>query len=295
MPKLVMLIGPPGSGKSTLAKSEFRDCAYVNQDSQGKEGHKEAFQKALESGLDVVVDRMNYNQEQRARYAVPAIEKGYEIKLVVLHVPYDVCYSRCMNREGHETIKDETNAKSALKNFFTNYIRPTPEEFPNAIDVDIEYRSPTREKFLKRAIVCDLDGTLCNIDHRLHWVRNGKKDWVNFFRNIPFDTPNQWCLDLVRAMRDRGYDIVFASGRPSDYEEETENWLLDNLKEISYFDLYMRHEGDYRQDNIVKMNILDFELLPRYNILFVIDDRKQVVDMWRERGLVCLQCAEGNF
>ena len=30
-------------------------------------------------------------------------------------------------------------------------------------------------------------------------------------------------------------------------------------------------------------------------ILFVLDDRSQVVKMWRELGLTCLQVADGNF
>jgi hypothetical protein len=46
---------------------------------------------------------------------------------------------------------------------------------------------------------------------------------------------------------------------------------------------------------LVKENILDFELLTRFNILFAIDDRQQVVDMWRRRGITALQCAKGDF
>lgn len=43
-----------------------------------------------------------------------------------------------------------------------------------------------------------------------------------------------------------------------------------------------------------------FELFDRhardeYRVLVVLDDRKQVVDMWRSLGLTCLQVAEGNF
>ncbi|WP_202926579.1 hypothetical protein [Piscirickettsia salmonis] len=48
-------------------------------------------------------------------------------------------------------------------------------------------------------------------------------------------------------------------------------------------------------DNIIKEEILDRLLSNNKHILFVIDDRRQVVDMWRRRGIVCLQCAEGNF
>jgi hypothetical protein len=30
-------------------------------------------------------------------------------------------------------------------------------------------------------------------------------------------------------------------------------------------------------------------------ILFVVADRSRVVEMWRSEGLVCLQCAPGEF
>ena len=57
----------------------------------------------------------------------------------------------------------------------------------------------------------------------------------------------------------------------------------------------MRQRDDFRPDNIVKEMILDFEILTRYTPYFMIDDRKQVVDMWRKRGYTCLACAEGDF
>ena len=57
----------------------------------------------------------------------------------------------------------------------------------------------------------------------------------------------------------------------------------------------MRPRFDCRKDDIVKEIILEFEILPRYKPHFVLDDRQQVVDMWRKRGLTVLQCDEGNF
>ena len=33
----------------------------------------------------------------------------------------------------------------------------------------------------------------------------------------------------------------------------------------------------------------------KYNVHFVLDDRQQVVDMWRSLGLTVFQVAEGDF
>lgn len=60
-------------------------------------------------------------------------------------------------------------------------------------------------------------------------------------------------------------------------------------------ELLMRPRNDFRKDDVIKENLLDFEILTKYQPYFIIDDRKQVVDMWRRRNLTVLQCAEGEF
>jgi len=94
--------------------------------------------------------------------------------------------------------------------------------------------------------------------------------------------------DDIHAM-----NIVFCSGRPEDYRELTKTWLKETG--LHYSALYMRSAKDSRQDDIVKEILLDFEILTRFKPYFILDDRDQVVRMWRKRGFTCLQCAEGNF
>lgn len=151
-------------------------------------------------------------------------------------------------------------------------------------------KEPTPEQ---KTIICDLDGTLCNIEHRLHFL-DGKKDWDSFYGACPDDIPNLWCVSLIESMYAQGYSIVFVSGRRESTREQTVAWLQQYLKDGMWAELYMRKDGDYRKDSIIKKEIYDEHLSER-NILFVLDDRRQVVDMWREQGLVCLQVAEGNF
>ena len=57
----------------------------------------------------------------------------------------------------------------------------------------------------------------------------------------------------------------------------------------------MRKDYDNRQDAVIKEEIYKLHIQPKFNVLFCVDDRKQVVDMWRRIGLICLQCAEGEF
>lgn len=48
-------------------------------------------------------------------------------------------------------------------------------------------------------------------------------------------------------------------------------------------------------DDIVKEEILLTKLVPDFNVVAFIDDRKRVVDMWRRNGFTVFQVAEGNF
>jgi hypothetical protein len=52
---------------------------------------------------------------------------------------------------------------------------------------------------------------------------------------------------------------------------------------------------DFRPDTEIKREILSTLRAQGKDILFAMDDRQSVVDMWRASGVVCLQCAEGDF
>lgn len=145
----------------------------------------------------------------------------------------------------------------------------------------------------QKAIIVDLDGTLSNTRHRKHFVEQEEKDWKSFYAGITEDLPHEWCLELIKGMKSQGIQILFVSGRPSDYRKATEMWLTFHAPE--YEGLFMRAKGDMRLDSIIKAEIYKNEIEPNYEILFCVDDRQQVVDAWRELGLTCLQCDKGNF
>ena len=151
---------------------------------------------------------------------------------------------------------------------------------------------------MKDIIVCDLDGTLCNIDHRTHFVQvaqGERKDWDSFFNGVPNDTVNEPVLEVLDAFKSgqQMYEIVFCSGRPERCRLDTIEWI-EAYVGYGYYKLYMRQDGDFRSDDIVKQEILD-KHIDKERVLFVLDDRNQVVDMWRRNGLTCFQVAEGDF
>jgi hydroxymethylpyrimidine pyrophosphatase-like HAD family hydrolase len=140
-------------------------------------------------------------------------------------------------------------------------------------------------------IIFDLDGTLCDITHRLHHIKGAKKDWDAFNSACTEDLARTAERAILLAMYDAGYKIVICTGRSENYRIKTENWLDNNG--IKFHDLRMRKAGDYRSDYIVKAEMVSDQELEE--VLFIVEDRERVVQMWRERGATCLQNVEGTY
>jgi len=140
-----------------------------------------------------------------------------------------------------------------------------------------------------KSIIVDLDGTLFVIDHRLHHVTDGNRDWDAFFACIPNDALNCDVARVVAALAAFGDRIVLCSGRPEKCRADTEACL--SHFSVDYEALYMRPDDDTRPDHVVKKELLQQIRKDGYDPALVIDDRQSVVDMWREEGLTCLQCA----
>jgi hypothetical protein len=150
---------------------------------------------------------------------------------------------------------------------------------------------------MSQLIVFDVDGTLANCEHRQHWVKNKPRNWAAFNSAMHLDTPHTDIIWMFNTLYEAGATLLIASGRGAEQRGVTEHWL-DVVAGLSgkYERLYMRPAGDYRSDVIVKSEILDL-IIQDYGRTpdMVFDDRDGVVQMWRDRGIRCLQVAPGAF
>jgi hypothetical protein len=135
------------------------------------------------------------------------------------------------------------------------------------------------------AVLVDVDGTLASrVTDRspYEWQRVGE------------DAPVAAVVTAVRAMAAAGHSIIVLSGRDEECRRQTESWLVHHLG-VPYTALLMRPARDSRPDVVVKRELYERHVRGRYAIQFVLDDRNQVVRMWRSLGLVCFQVAPGAF
>lgn len=150
---------------------------------------------------------------------------------------------------------------------------------------------------MQDAIIVDIDGTLSDPSHRKHFIEKDPKDWKGFLSSeeILKDGLHKWCSVLIDMLWDKDVKIILLTGRSGDpvTREATKKWLNDYG--VNWDALIMRPENDYRSDTIIKQELYEKHIKDKYNILFALEDRKQVAHMWRCCGITCLHCAEGDY
>lgn len=279
--KVLMLKGLPASGKSTYAKelvSKNHNWARVNKDdlrammNNGEFSRKleeqiviterELAENALKIGKNVVVDDTNFNLAHERYFSQLARYYKAEFEVKFFDTPLEECIKRDNKRPNGV-------GEAVIYKMYDQYLKPQPAIYEH-------------NKNLRTAIICDIDGTLAHMKNRSPY------DWSR----VDTDEVDPIIKNLLNTIESK-YVIILTSGRDEVCREKTEKWLREN--EIPYGMLLMRPEGDIRKDSIVKREIFENYIRDYYNIQFVLDDRNQVVEMWRSLGLKCLQVQEGDF
>ena len=284
MRKVIILQGLPASGKSTWAKELVKkDKSYkrINKDDLramidnskwSKENERNIIavrdtliMQTLEAGYNVIVDDTNFGKHVQDIKNHLFRMDNVMIELQVFDTPVWTCIERDAKR-------DNPVGKKVIWDMHARYLR---DNKPKG-----EFIS---KKGIPNSIICDIDGTLAHMDKRSPFQ----------YDKVGTDICDVVVVDIIQKYFKSGFNIILCSGREDVCKEETVQWLEDNL--ISYDELYMRKAGDNRPDYDVKKEIYE-KYIKNYNRIFMcLDDRDQVVNLWRELGLKCLQCEYGNF
>ncbi len=140
-------------------------------------------------------------------------------------------------------------------------------------------------------VIFDIDGTLADVSERIHHVQKKPKNWPAFFQGMAQDKALHSMVRLCNILYASGIQIILCSGRSEEHRDETVKWLAQ--QDVNYHELLLRKDKDHRPDTTIKRELLAG--IDKSKILFVVEDRSRVVEMWRSEGLVCLQCAPGEF
>jgi len=265
MPTAIVMKWLSWSWKSTQA-SRYKDKWYLvfNRDTARLENPtlKEKDIILLEDkfivdniGNDIVIDNTHMNSKSRFLLYEKLRESWYEILT-------------------HDMIEHFNNQYEYLQvSIERNNLREWISKVPNSVI----YQQYLQEyKIYDKIIICDIDWTIANLSHRLHYIKQDKKDHDSFYNEVINDTPIQETISIVRSMHERWYKIVLMSWRRNQTCEDTEKWL--NSHNIPYDFLLMRSWWDKRQDYEVKEELYE-KSLRKQDIFFAIDDRKQIVDL----------------
>lgn len=285
MAKLIMTKGLPAAGKSqwakeqvvrgkglikAITKDDLRKLLDDGAFSKSREKFVESAQAtliklALDSGYTVIAADTNLAPRQEARLRDIAREKGaaFEVKDFT-HVPLEECLRRDQNRPNYV-------GEQVIRRMWRDHLAPKPGE--RLIYGD-----------RPRAYIVDIDGTLADLNGR------------NPYDASTCESDN--CRDEVRdvlcglKLFNSRIQIVLMSGREQKYEEQTRRWLA--IHGVPFDHLHMREADDNRKDSIVKRELFDRHVRDVYNIAAVIDDRPQVIRMWRdELGLPVFDVGAG--
>lgn len=151
------------------------------------------------------------------------------------------------------------------------------------------------KKSLPKVVICDLDGTLCqNTEENIEAAK--AKDWDKFSATLGDAGVNRWCQELIEALWYQSINILFLTGRSQKDRKTTEDWLNEHQFLSDGNKLFMPRGKTHRApSHEVKTGCYLKEIKGKYDVLFVLDDRRGDVKAYREAGLTVLHCAEGDY
>jgi len=291
--KIILTRGLPASGKTSWSREFVKNSngkvKRVNKDDLREMVDASIYSKTneqmilnardnlictfIEGGAEtIIVDDTNFEEKHfdnikgltdafnnLGRHSITVEYKDF------LDVSLDVCLER-------DALRAKPVGEKVIKGMHQRYILPTIKEVP-----------AVNKK--GNAIIVDIDGTLA---HRCD------RQWFDYSK-VDQDDLDVTVDGIVRAYAKMGYTILIVSGREGTEEcrSKTLSWL--DKHKVPYYDLMMRKQGDFRRDSIVKEEIYNNYIKDKFDVEFVLDDRKSVCEKWRELGLKCLQVAPGDF
>jgi predicted kinase len=312
MLKIILTRGAPASGKSTWAKAEIAKEPLIwlrinNDDLRStfngsvfsgdyekliRETRNFLIREGIKRDLNIILDNVNSSKRNWDDVCKIAQEANKDIQVLekLFYTDLEELLERNAKREGTARVPDEV-----VKKFFKD-LGGKQFKFSNAKVEIFTRRSRSADRIvqpmqqdesLTRAVIFDNDGTIS-------LIHSGRSPYDA--STCDLDAPHPHVIECMKLYYDAGYKILFVSGREEKDRAPTERFYQKHFPHVQY-ELYMRPTGDMRKDVIIKEEIFNNHIKPKYFIAGWFDDRLQVSKWVYESGLPLFRVndPEANF
>jgi uncharacterized HAD superfamily protein len=130
-------------------------------------------------------------------------------------------------------------------------------------------------------VVFDLDGTIADDMKYEKHHKHRNEDFAQEALNVPV---NEDILEKMKKAEKKGENIVILTARSAHYRDETKKWLHKN--NIPFDALVMRPTDKLKKsDSKIKRDLLDEDVLPKFDVKKAYDDKKKNRKMFEKRGI----------
>lgn len=293
--QIIITVGVPASGKTTWAKNfvaenpsyvkiERDDFRYGMKDiSIGDKKFEnfitelqyKAIHTALNNKYNVIISDTNCNLKY-LKVLLEEFKYKADITLKFFDTSLEVCVARDSWRErsvGEEIINRMWKGYQDVINEFSTW------QFPRQ---EFIYSPTPFDDSLENCIIVDLDGTLAH--------SNGKRGYYDW-KNVGMDDVDLDVWEMIEASFEYGHKLIFLTGRSKECYGETRDWLFQKVNLVaSKYQLLMRESKDFRPSTVVKKELYENFIKDKYNVIFAIDDKEDICEMWRSLGIKAFQC-----
>lgn len=260
---------------------------------------------------NIIIDNTNLRRRWINNFVQVLGELNYPSEYVELkdfEISVRDAFERCQKRDktkiALEVIEEQYNTLQKEKWCVEDYLEPIYSDTEWNYKTSVKFQLPSfpiipnkPNDNLPKALICDLDGTLAHrailFEPFIHM-----RGWYDDEQEVATDEFDEMVLCTIQALADKGYQILFVSGRKEQARQATEQWLETRLGRP--YKLFMRnpekdtHDGYHDADDKVKYRIFNENIRNNYDVRAVFDDRKRVIAMWEALGLKVFNVGELN-
>lgn len=251
---------------------------------------------------NIIIDNTNLKKQYIQDYVEIFADLSVpieDVEIVNFDVDLEVCLERVRARiekpVSEEVLRRQAEQYQSARNLgLENFYDPNTQEWITKrprrkwyyTNFEVEPYEPNEK--LPEAYIFDIDGTVAHRRMRLEQIPHVLRPYYGDF-DCKDDVPDRRILRLIEILsraNDASRKIIFLSGREDGHMEETKQFIEEHTSLSSEdYELFMRKEGDERNDAVIKYELFKNNIENRYNVIGVFDDRKRVVAMWEEMGI----------